>query len=332
MKAKYIGIVLLTGVILAGCGGGSSSTPGPVPLATIKIDSTNSSTVTAAAFASASLKVNSISPLGVQTTTTSSDDRILNSINDFAMKKIAEHQNSAMSVIGATGSAACDSLNPSTSGTMSYTSDGTGPSNSTYVTITFTNCKFSASSSTTINGTFSVTSYSITTNSQTATVSINLTVTTTGSSTIKYVGGYTLSATGVGTTTRVDTLTGSSLVFSVGTLNEVLSNFSFSSSYDDLSLSPTYSDTVNYTISSDFTGGSFTFTTIKPIVRTYGELYPHSGQAVIYGANSSALRVTILSTSTGHTAGTATGQLSLETSSDNGSNWTSLPTKMWSEL
>ena len=337
MKSKFSVILLLVIAALAGCSGssssGSSSTAsGTAPLATVTINSTNAPTVTAAAFASASLKVNSLSPLGVQTTTSSTDDRILYQVNDFAMKKIAEHQNTSASAIGATTTTSYSCIaGDVTSGTFAFTYD---TPTSTYITATFTNCKLSSSSTTTVNGTFSVTGASVTTTTQSATVSINLTITTTGYSTIKYVGGYTLAATGVTTTTRKDALTGSSLVFSLGSLNESLSNFSFSTTYDDLpnTTPSSYSDSVSYTISSDFTGGSFTFATITPIVRNYGELYPHSGKVEISGANSSKLRATILATTGSNIAGTSSGQISLEISTDNGSSWTLLSTQTWATL
>lgn len=328
MKIKYFAVLLLLSVgVLAGCGGsgGSSTASGPAPLATVTITSTNAPTITSAAFNSASLKLNSLSPLGVQTSTSSTDDHILNKVNDFALKRIAEFQNISASVTGVTNSYNCNGVD-TTGGTYSYTSDGTGPSNSTYVTLTFSNCVLGSS---TVNGTFSVTSYTITTNTQSAAVSINITITTTGSSTIKYVGGYSLSATGVNTSARTDTLTGSSLVFSVGSMNESLTNFSFSSIYNDITPA-TYTDTVNYTISSDFTGGSFTFTTTSPIVFNAGQYYPISGQAVIYGANSSALRATVVSSNP--SAGTSSGTVTVDTSANNGSTWTFLFTKMWSQL
>jgi hypothetical protein len=333
MNSKLSLILLLAISAFSGCGGsgGSSTSSGPAPLAPVTITSTNAPTVTAAAFASASLKVNSLSPMGVQTTTSSTDDRILYQLNDFALKKFAEHQNTPMSVTGTVTASASCITGDATSGTLSFISDGTGPSNSTYVTFTFTNCKLSASSTTTVNGTFGITGLAATASTQSATVSINLTITTTGYSTIKYVGGYTLTATGVNTATRNDALTGSSLVFSLGSLNESLSNFSFSSTYNDVTPS-SYSDSVSYTISSDFTGGSFTFATITPIVRNYGELYPHSGQVVISGANSSKLRATILATSGSNIAGTSSGQITLEISTDNGTSWTLLSTQTWATL
>jgi hypothetical protein len=340
MKIKFIAALLFSLGLLAGCGGGSSSTPGPTPLATITIDSTNTSKVAGGAFNAASQNFNSLSPLGVQTTTstTSTNDRVLYDVTDFAMQKFTEHQNAPVSVTGAvTASSQCIS-GDANSGTIAFTSDGTGPSNSTYVTYTFTNCKLIAGSTTTINGTFHVPSFTISTNTKSVTVNINLTITTTGYPTIKYVGGYTLSATGVLTASRNDTLTGSSLVFSVDALNEALTNFSFSSSYDDLSSSGTYrnayTNTVNYTISSDFTGGSFTFATITPIVRNSGQLYPRSGQVVIYGANASALRATIVSTdvNAGTASGTVTLELSTNTTTTSMGTWGTPVTRTWTQI
>ena len=310
--------------MLGGCGGSSSSSSsGPAPLPQVTINSTNASTVTGAAIGAATLKPNSLSPLGVQTSGSQTSDRLLYSVNDFAIKKIAELQNAPLSITGTTTQYACP-----TSGSFTFNTDGSSASTSTYATLTFNNCQTSTTS--TINGTFSVTGMAVTATTQAATVSINITIAITGSATYKYVGGYHLSATGVTTASRTDALTGTSLVFSVNTTNESLSNFSFSSSYANNATPVSFSDTVNYTISSDFTGGSFTLSTISPIVTNYGQAYPKSGQVVVYGANSTALRITVVSSDTN--AGTASGTVTLELSTNNGSSWTLLSTKMWSQL
>jgi hypothetical protein len=339
MKAKYIGIFLLAGAILAGCGGGSSSTSGPAPLAAVTIDATNSSKVSYAGISNAALNLKSYSPLAVQTTTSSTDDRDLFTVTDFAMQKILAQQNMPASVTGVTDTFQCIPNN-TTSGTYVFTYD---TSNNTWITLTFTNCKFSTLSTKTVNGTFSVTNISSTQNasgvftSLSGTTSIDLTITTTGLPTIKLVGGYTLTETGIGSTSRVNTLAGSSLVYSVGPLNESLTNFSFMSSYDDLPTSgtyrSTYSDIVSYTVSSDFTGGSFTLATSagKPIVHNATDIYPRSGQVVISGAKSSALRVTVASTDPN--AGTSSAAtVTLELSTDNGVTYSAPVTKTWAQL
>lgn len=333
MKIKYLAVLLLSVGLLAGCGGSSSSSSGPAPLAIITIDSSNSSKVAYGAISDAALNLKNYSPIAVQTTTVSSNDRDLYTVTDFAMQKILEQQNAAASVTGATESHQCI-LNDAASGTYVYTYDT--PTTS-WVTATFTNCKLSTNSTKIVNGTFSITGWTVTT-STSATVSINLTITTTGKPTVKFVGGYTLNESGIGFGVRTDTLAGSSMVYSVGPLNEALTNFSFSSTYDDYSANPSayraaFRDSVSYTISSDFTGGSFTLTTTpgKPLLHQSTDSYHRDGQVVISGAKSSALRVTVVSTDPNAGISSA-ATVTLELSTDGGVTYGTAVTKTWAQL
>jgi hypothetical protein len=346
IQMKQLSILLFFASILAGCGGGSSSPAPFTPLAKVTITADNSTTVTNAAINAATQdfgnEYTKLIPSPGSTalpappptaTPASTENRLLYRVTDFALNKVAENKNVPLSVTGATFENACVTGNPD-SGTYTITTNDTIPA--TAVTLTFSNCDFGNGSK--INGSFALSGISEATSTFSATLSINLTVTATGAPTRKLVGGYTLSATGVGLAGRIDTLQGSSFVASVDALNEALTDFSFTSAYDDTTPSPsTYTEAANYTVSSDFTGGSFTVKTTVPIVKNVTDAYPVSGQIVVYGANSTALRITILASSGSNLAGTSTGQvkreISTNTTTTTPGTWTEItPLATWGDL
>jgi hypothetical protein len=345
MNAKHIGILLLAGVALAGCGGGSASSTGTSTpaTATVSINSSNQSTVTNAAIISATQNLGAgytTSIGGVQTVTAPSNNRVLTQWVNIALDKMSAYPSALQSVSGISINTPYPCAN---SGTWSYNTDGIATSTSTFYTLTYSSCTTTSGSITqVIDGSLAITNIHHT-NPLTASFNFNLTTTVTGQPTVKLVGGFDISASGVGTTTRTDSFSGTRFVVSSGSLNDALTNFSFTSNYDDLSSSGSYrssfSDNVNYTIASDRLaasggGGSYTFQTILPIVKNTTDLYPRDGQVIVYGANSTALRITVVNTDSNK--GTANGTVILEISTNTtpGSlgNWIASPLKTWAQI
>jgi hypothetical protein len=333
MKTKYIGILLI-GVALSGCGGSGSSSSVPTSTAPkVAITSTNQSTITNTAINSATSQLASNSSLsivgGVQTSTTPSNDPVLTQWADFAFNHIANQQNMPAGVAGAVTSYNCGST--AASGTYTVDTD-----NTTYITFTFNSCVLGSS---TTNGTMSLSGVSITKNTAGVITAISanfsfdlttVTTTTSGSVTYKLVGGFNIAATGIKTTSRKDSISGTTLSASVGTKYATLSNFSFTSTYDNTTTTPSTSSTIDYTYASDLIAAAFDFHTVNALVKNYFDTYPRSGQVIISGANSTAVKVTVVSTDAN--AGTSTGTVQLQLSSDGGATYGTAVTKTWAQI
>jgi hypothetical protein len=328
MKSKYLAVILLSIATLSGCGGSDDAASTTTTLPAVAITDANASTVANAAVTTAlsSATINSVSPLSVQAgSTVSAEQRMLYKINDMAMQKALSHNNVALNV-----TTAATTINPCTNGgNYTVSSDGADLATSTYQTVTFNNC---TESPTTLNGSFSITGLSTSTTNQAVTISINLTGSANGN-VFSFVGGYSYTATGMGTTTRTDTIAGSSIVTTYNGLKDALTNFSFSSVIDSSVIPNIYTDTIYFTVSSDFVGGSFSFATTagRPIVSVsdINRPYPISGQAVVTGANNSKLRITIIDTNPN--AGTSSGTVSLEVST-NGTTYGSPVIRTWTQI
>lgn len=336
MKAKYIGLILLAGTVLAGCGGGSSSSSGPQgsTVSKVSINSTNQSTITNAAIESAtqSLTAGALDSVGgVQISSAPLNDRILNNLADFAFKKIAENRNAPLSVSGAVVA----TYTCTTSGNITFDTDGSNTTAPTYFTIAYNNC---VESGITQNGTVSLSSLLITPSTGTptsisASFAFNYTISNASNSAGIY-GGFTIAASGIGSANRNDSISGTSLNFKYGSQYETLSNFAFVSTYNDTITPHGYSDTVNYTFASDVILAGFDFSTISPLVRNVGDVKPRSGQVIIAGASNTKLRVTVLpydaATNTG--AGTMSGKVTLELDQGTGLGYGAAVTKTWTQL
>lgn len=332
MKTKLSAILMLAIASLAGCGGATSiTTPAAATTSTavkVSIDASNQSTITSAAIDSATqnLAGNNLSFVGgVQTSTAPTNERVLNKWTDFAFKKIAEHQYAPQSVSGAVTTSNCDS------GTMSFDTNGSNTAAPTYYTITFNNCVIFG---TTTNGTIELSSLSIlpstgTPTSISATFTFNFTATNASASAGIY-GGFDIAATGIGSTTRIDSISGTTLNFKVGSKYETLTNFAFTSSYDNTASFTGYSDTVHYSFASDVILAGFDFHTVNPLVRNGFDFYPSSGQVEITGANSTKLKVTVDGTDLNK--GTGSGHVLLQLSTDNGAIYGAAVTRTWTQL
>lgn len=328
MKTNYIGLILLAAAALAGCSGGSSSSSASSSTATkVSITSTNESTITNSAVnqATQSLAGSTLSNVGgVQTSSTPLGDHVLNNVANFAFTKLAEHQSAPMSVAGAiVGTYTC-----TTSGTITLDTDGSSTTPYTYFTINYNNC---IESGITQNGSVSLTNITSTPSTNptsiSATFTFNYTISNASTSAGIY-GDFTIAATGIKSASRTDSISGTSLNFKYGAKYETLTNFAFTSSYDDTTVTHGYSDTVNYSFASDVILAGFDFQTVTALVRNYGDVYPRSGQVIISGASSTKLRVTVVSGDVN--AGTSTGTVTLEL--DQGTGYGSPVTKTWAQI
>lgn len=350
MKTKYIGLIMIVGAVLAGCGGSSSSSSSASGSSAqaVAITSSNQSTITSTALSSATQGFSGttyLSSVGAQTngTTASSDERSMTNLANLAFDQFIKHQNDPLSVIGATASGNCGT--DSTYGTATFSTDGSSTTPYTYFTITFNNCVIYGTPSSGIkyNGSLSMSGMTVTRNASsvitgiTATFSFDLTTTDTTTSTThtgKINAGFTIAATGIGSSARTDSITGTKYNVSYDAYWVTLSDFSFTSTYDNTTALHGYSDTVNYTIASDAINAGFTFTTVNALVRNYGDTKPRSGQVVISGASNTKLRVTVLAydAATNPNAGTVNGKLTLELDQGTGLGYGTPVTKTWATL
>lgn len=331
MRSNLLVVLLLAMATLAGCSGSSSSSSNPTSstVSKVSITSGNQSTITNAAINSATQNLagsNLAYVGGVQTSTTPTNERVFSKWTDFAFKKLVEHQSTPLSVSGAVTSSAC-----TTSGNITFDTDGSSTTAYTYFTLSFNNC---VESGTTANGTISLSNLNRipstgTPTSISAKFTFNLTVSNASTSSGIY-GGFDIAATGINSTTRIDSISGTSFNFKYGSQFETLTNFAFTSSYDDTTTSHGYSDTVHYTFASDVILAGFDFTTVTALVRNFGDVYPRSGQVIITGANLTKLKATIDDTDVNK--GTASGHVLLQLSQDNGANYGTAVPKTWTEL
>lgn len=333
MKSKLSLILLLAISAFSGCGGsGSSSSSAGATTSTaakVSITPSNQSTITNAAVKSATQNLTSgylTNVGGVQTSTTPTNERVMSQWTDFAFQKIAEHQSSPLTVAGAVTTSTCSS-----SGNMTFDTDGSATTPYTYFTISFNNCVIGT---TTANGTLALSNLNRlpsagTPTSISATFTFNFTVANASTSAGIY-GGFNIAATGIGSATRTDSISGTSFNVKVGSKYETLSNFAFTSSYNDSGLTHGYSDTVDYSFASDVILAGFDFHTIMPLVRNYLDSYPRSGQVEITGANSTKLKVTVVSGSL--SAGSSSGTVELQLSQDGGLTYGTAVTKTWTQL
>lgn len=344
MKAKIIAIVLLAGGILAGCGGGSGGSAGTP--ATVTINSTNQATVTKSALSVATQNLGSslaASVGGVQTSTSPSNDRILFNMADFALQQMAQNPSTTTNVSGVVTTTNCSS-----SGTSSVDTDGTASTAATYWTATYNNCVFTGSAYV-YNGTISITGISSTSSAFSATLAFNFNATSGGTTVSNLVGGFTLTETGKGTATQINTLSGTSLVLSASSGSFSLTGaagtngFNFTDTFNSNAVNTTtpviHSNAINFAVAITdkvTPANSFAFSALttvgQPLVKSSAENYLRSGQIVVTGAASTAIRVTILPASSTNLAGTSTGQLTIELSTDGGKTWGTATTKTWGTL
>ena len=340
--SKYIGIALLAGSALSGCGGGSSNGGTAAP-ATVTINASNQAAIAKAA---ASLGTQNYSGFassvgGVQTSVSTGSDRMLFNFADNVIQKLEQKKQSVPASVA--GIAPVPTTLCNISGSYSIDTDGTAGTSGTYMYATANNCEDFAgvieSGTVKISGINSSSGFS-------ATLDLNFTETTNGKITLQAIGGFTLLETGKGTATQVNTLSGTSLLFATDTASVTLtgapgaSGFNFTDTFNNNYTTPViHSTVIGFTVA--FTDkvtptNSFSFseqtTAGKPFVKYSTEGYLRSGQIVVVGASMTAIRVTILPTSGANVAGTSTGQLTIELSTDGGTNWGTPVTKTWATL
>ena len=263
---------------LAACGGDDPATGGtPTGAGAVTISSTNAQSVTGAAVDTGmgTIALGELSALGVETTNTAPNKRVLSRLTATVVRKIAEQKNAPASVTGVIITLSCVK-GDTTSGTFSLDDfDGT-----TSVKLTFTNCKFDPDE--TIHGSMTISNMESTVSSESGAASLNLTMTEAGRPAVTITGGFTFAITGMGMETETTVMTGSSLTMTEGNLTEGLSNFSFTSSFNFATNIST--DNANFTLTSTTVGGSFTFATVTAFQTNLANIYPHIGVGHITGA------------------------------------------------
>jgi len=342
MKAIYISVILLAGGMLTGCGGGSSSGGTTTP-ATVTINASNQAAVARAAASLGTQNFSSFASTvgGVQTSVNPGSDRMLFNFADYVIQKLEQKKQSVPASVA--GIAPVPTTPCNISGSYSIDTDGTANTSGTYMYATANNCEDFAgvieSGTVKISGINSSSGFS-------ATLDLNFTETINGKITLQAIGGFTLLETGKGTATQVNTLSGTSLLFATDTASVTLtgapgaSGFNFTDTFNNNSTTPViHSNVIGFTVA--FTdkvtpANSFSFseqtTAGKPLVKYSTEGYLRSGQIVVSGAASTAIRVTILPLSGTNPAGSVNGQLTLELDLGNGSGFGQAVNKTWATL
>ena len=199
------------------------------------------------------------------------------------------------------------------------------------------------------DGTIYITGISSTSSAFSATLALNYTETTNGTTTLSAVGGFTISETNKGTAAQVNTLSGTSLVFSTPTASFSLtgaagtSGFNFTDTFNSNAVNTTtpvvHSYDINFTVAltNNVTpANSFTFSELttagNPLVKSSADSYLSNGQIVVTGNASSAIKVTILPKSSSNPAGTINGQLTIELRNTVDNSWGTATTKTWVTL
>jgi hypothetical protein len=335
MKVNYLGLILVASVALAGCSGSSSSSSSSTPTK-VAITSANQSAVTKSAINSATQSFgSSYASLagGVQTSTSPSNNRTLFDVADFALQKMAQQQSAPAYVIGTVTTTQC-----TISGNYSVDSTATN------FTMTFNSC-VDTTNGPVSNGTISITNVSSTATTFSATLGFNFTITSSGTTALSLVGGFTLTETGKGTAAQINTLSGTSLVLttsggSFSLTGATANGFNFTDTFNNDGSTPVvHSNDINFAVAvtdNVTPANSFAYSALttpgKPLVKSSADTYLRSGQIVVTGDASTAIRITILPTSGSNIAGTSTGQVQVELSTNSGSTWGTPTIYTWATL
>lgn len=331
MKTKLITYLFFASTILAGCGGGSSSGSGAAPVAAkVTITTNNQAMVTGAAINAASTNLGAGFASfagGVQTTNSNSNkDRVLFNVADYAMKRMNQHKNAPASVVGAATTNNCI-----VSGT--YTVD----SGTDYYKETDNNCSDTAGY--VYNGHFYITGVVSTPSTFSATMDFDLQYKNNSTTLLALLGSFTISEIAMGTAAQIDELIGSNISVSSGTMTFAMTNFDFKSTYNNNNTTPVITnDFTNYTVSFNDTNPAnsaynfsmdFATNPNNLIIQSDQETYIRTGEFVVKGDASTALKVIILPTSGANIAGTSTGLVTLAISIDGGSTYPTTNTQTW---
>jgi len=218
-------------------------------------------------------------------------------------------------------------LNPSRSAlaasSVSCTSGGiTVVSDATSISETFNAC---ASGGITINGSITISGFTSTPSSFSASVSVDLTFSAAGFADQRFTGNFTVSESGIGSNLITITISGMDLVLTQGSSIEHLANFTFSTTID-ISTSGAV-DSVSFAFSSAGIGGTVLVTTLTPFETSPGKQFPHTGAIQIVGVNGSTIRVTVNGDETGPTP-----QVTIQVDADGNGVFETTLNKNWSDL
>lgn len=313
MKYTKLVITLVAGVLVVGCGGGSSGgspstgTGGNIPTAAVKITSANAPVVAKGAMTPAQGAAKSSSAAGVVGVVVNATSH-RRSIKDIALTEFARARNLKFSpsVVGVVTNQT--PMNCATSGTMAFSlndanNDGTmGAGDS--VTVTFSNCNDGVSIT---NGSMAFAINNLSgamggAGTLAAPLTAGFTMTFNSYSTIDIATSATDSMNGDITFTTSDngtvttgTMSGTSLVM-VSSVDGTYQMSNYSITFSD-NISGAYSYAVTMTTADATMGGSVTLTTTTPFTGI-GANDPTAGVMVITGASNSTLTLTALADGT----------------------------------
>lgn len=162
-------------------------------------------------------------------------------------------------------------------------------SNAGSVTETFNACSNAPGEA--VSGAITIGNFASTSSSFSASLSVNLTFSSTGFLDQNFTGSFGIAETGLGGTVVTITISGSNLTLRQGTNTEDLGNFTLATTIDT-STSGT-SESVSFMYSSSEIGGTVAVTTLTPFEITPGKTFPHAGALQITGVNGSAIRITV---------------------------------------
>ena len=301
---------LLIGLTACGGGGGSSSGGGgaSLPATPVTITVQNKAAVAGAAV-DAAIGGMSMSALGVQTSASEPSGVAaavkVGKIGQTAVQRVTQSTGRG-TVTGTTYSYPC-----TISGT--YSEDvGT-----TSATLTFSNCSDTAGD--VMNGSLTITNMASTSTTLTFDMNFNLTFTCSCGSTGSVKGDMHVVAN---TSTGAMTISGSSLTTTDSANGNMgLQNYSITM---DASGNIT---AMTFTFASTVIIGTATFTMTTPFVFSGGN-FPSSGAAIISGASSTKLRVTVL----GNEYAPVGSQVKLELSTDNGATYGTPSYVTWADI
>ena len=267
---------------LTSCGGGGGGGGPAAPVATVQLTASNAQNV-AGDVLLASVQTPRRNGLFLPADALGSAPPRTHVLSRFVADEIAR-----LTRLNQSRSALAVQTVPCTSGDITVVSDAAS------ISETFNAC---AEGGLTINGSITISGFTSTPSSFSASVSVNLTFSATGFADQTFTGNFTISETGIGSNLVTITISGMDLVLHQGTDTQHLANFTFSTTID-ISTSGT-TDSVSFAFSSADIGGTVTVTTLTPFQTTPGRKFPHTGAIQITGVNGSTIRVTVNGDETG---------------------------------
>jgi hypothetical protein len=295
---------------LASCGGGGGAGGPAAPVPTVSLTASNAQNV-AGDVLLASVQTPRRNGLFLPADAQGSAPPRTQVLSRFVAEEIAR-----LAQLNPSRSALAASSVSCTSGDITVVSDATS------ISETFNAC---ASGGITINGSITISGFTSTPSSFSASVSVDLTFSAAGFTDQRFTGNFTVSESGIGSNLITITISGMDLVLTQGSSIEHLANFTFSTTID-ISTSGAV-DSVSFAFSSAGIGGTVLVTTLTPFETSPGKQFPHTGAIQIVGVNGSTIRVTVNGDETGPTP-----QVTIQVDADGNGVFETTLNRNWSDL